>query len=122
MLQRRQYIRLPARLPITYTILPVKVPPVPAVTRNTGGGGVGFFTETKLEPHIVLRICVTFPGYHRSVTFTGEVVWSGKLFLNKKDDAPHEFETGVRFIDVSPDDRAFIIQFARGEAAPEPPS
>jgi len=82
------------------------------LTRNVGGGGVALFTKTRLAPGIIVQVKVKFPNREKPLTFTAEVIWSGPLILEGKDIPPHAFETGVRFLEVSPEDRAFILRYA----------
>ena len=113
--ERRRFVRLPARLHASYQIVSVRRH-LTSLTRDTGGGGIGFFTESSLAPGTVLEVQVQFPNRQRAVEFTAEVVWSGKLLLDSTDDRPRAFETGVRFLDISSEDQAFIMQYSASNA------
>ena len=117
--ERRRFIRLPARLNATYQILNAG-PSQVALTRNTSGGGIGFFTEKLLPAGTVVRLEVKFPERQRSVTFTAEITWSGKLLLAHHDEQPRAFEAGARFLDIAPEDQAFILQYSSAAAPPSP--
>lgn len=119
--ERRRFVRLPAHLSATYTVLGSR-PHRASLTRNAGGGGIGFFTDAKLTKGLVLQVDVKFPTRPRPVTFTAEVVWSGKLILERGGEAPRAFETGVRFLDIAPDDQTFIVQYSVSGLPPASPA
>ena len=110
--ERRRFVRLQSWLTAHYSVVG-KPQPLQAVTRNTSPGGIGFLTKSRLVPGTVLDVSLEFPEQHRTVRFTGEVRWSGPLLLEAGSSSPpHAFETGVRFVTISPDDQAFLMNFA----------
>jgi len=115
--ERRHFIRLPAHLVTHYTVIG-SGPPQASLTRNTSGGGIGFFTESQLAPGTVLEVTVAFPNRQQPLAFTAEVVWSGKLLLARDGEEPRAYETGVRFIEIAPEDQAFIMQYSTSGAPP----
>lgn len=115
--ERRRLVRLPARLIAHYTVVSSEAPRL-SVIRNTSGGGIGFFIERQLAPGTVLQVSVTFPERARPIAFTAEVVWSGKLLLARREDPPRAYETGVRFLEIAPEDQAFIMQYSTSGAPP----
>jgi len=117
--ERRRFVRLPAHLVTHYTVVGGD-PPRASVTRNTSGGGIGFFTDSPLRPSTVLHVTVTFPGRTQPIAFTAEVVWSGKLLLERSDEHPRAYETGVRFLEIAPRDQAFLMQYSTSSAPPKP--
>ena len=116
-------MRLQSWLTASYQVIG-ESKPLESVTRNTSAGGVGFFTKARLAPGIILDITVVFPDERRTVRFTGEVCWSGPLLLEGKTaNPPRAFETGIRFLRISPEDQAFLMNYAPerssdGPAAP----
>ena len=120
--ERRRFVRLDARLEVNYHIIGQAGKDLPSLTRNVGGGGIGFFTESRLAPGTILEVEVEFPTHQRRVRFTGGVIWSGQLLLSSGDKSPRPFETGVRFIDIALEDREFLLHYSRGNVAPTPPS
>ena len=104
---RRQYARLKTKLAMRYAVLGAGKQ-VASMTRDTSGGGLCFFTETKLERGAIMEVVIEYPG--RSVTFTGEVVWSGEVLVKDDGELAPPFQTGVKFVSVTPQDLAFITQ------------
>jgi hypothetical protein len=118
---RRRFIRLPSRLNASYKVIGAE-PNRNLLTRNTGGGGIGFFTESLLPPGTVLRVELKFPSRKKPVAFTAEVIWSGKLLLEKLEvPQPRAYEVGVRFLDIAPEDQEFLMDYS-ARSSDEPPS
>ena len=110
--ERRNFVRLPSRLTATYHIIGVTEDDLAVLTRNIGGGGVAFFTESSLKAGTLLQVEVRFPNRQRPVRFTAEVIWSGELLLGSTDREPRAFETGVRFASISDEDRKFLMRYS----------
>ena len=81
-----------------------------SVTRNASEGGMGLLTEREFEPGTALRIEVRCAN-HRPITCTAEVRWSKPLVLAGQDEGPRAFETGVRFSEITPEDRKSILLY-----------
>ena len=119
---RRQFVRLGLQLNAEYELLGSGAAHS-ALTRNLGGGGVSLFTEQRLASGTMLRVRLTLPGRPRPIAFTGEVIWSGALLLEDRDAPPRAFETGIRFVDITPEDLVLIAtQRGAGSLPPPPPS
>jgi len=120
--ERRKFIRLSTRLHATYQVIGTE-DTLTSLTRNVGGGGLSLFTESRLAPGTVLKMQVTFPQRTAPVHFSAEVIWSGPLLLEGADRRPDVFETGVRFRQITPRDRAVVMQYAAAtrSAAARPP-
>ena len=111
--ERRQFVRLSTQLHASYRVIELlNQPKRLALTRNVGGAGISLFTDVSLAAGTVLEVDVMFPSRRSLIHFTGEVMWSGPLVLEGANDPPRAFETGVRFLDIAPKDRAFIVQYA----------
>ena len=117
--ERRHFVRLPAHLVVRYSVLDAGSPRV-SFTRNTSGGGIGFFTESQLAPGTVLEVTVTFPERQQPIACTAKVVWSGRLLLARSDEEPRAYEAGVRFLRIAPEDQAFLMQYSASRPPPEP--
>ena len=117
--ERRHFFRLPARLVVRYAIANSSASHT-SVTLNTSGGGIGFFTESLLAPGTRLHVTVDFPERKQPVAFTAAVIWSGKLLLDRHDERPRAYETGVRFLEIAPKDQAFLMQYSTSTALPKP--
>ena len=107
--ERRRFVRLPARLRATYQVVNSD-PPRDSLIKNMGGGGIGFFTESRLAPGTVVQVEVQFPERPKPVRFTAQVVWSGELIHESRERLERPYEAGLRFLDVSPEDRQFVMQ------------
>ena len=105
--ERRQYARLKTQLGMRYAVLGAGAP-VASRTHDTSGGGVCFFTGTKFERGAVMQIAIDYPG--RAVTFTGQVVWSGEVLVKDDGEPAPPFQTGVKFVSITPQDLAFVTQ------------
>ena len=110
--ERRKFVRLSSRLNANYEIIG-SGQTRHAMTGNVGGGGASLFTESRLAPGTLLRVEIAADDRPQPVRFTAEVVWSGALLLEDGDARPRAFETGVRFIDISETDRAFLLEAGR---------
>ena len=104
---RRRYGRLSDRLPMHYSVLGTGER-MASETRDTSTGGVCFFTDKQMERGTVMQLVLTFPG--RTLTFTGEVVWSGEVLVKDHGTDCPPFQTGVKFVAITPQDLAFIKQ------------
>src|SRR3990167_1788519 len=113
--ERRKFVRLQSRLKSKCWVLGTEEP-LSSLSRNIGGGGISLFTKRRLAPGTVLGIEVYFPGRLAPVRFTGEVIWSGELITSGAQDSLNTFETGVRFLDITPEERAYILKYAETEA------
>ena len=117
--ERRRFVRLHSWLTASYQVVG-ESRPLKSVTRNTGGGGVGFLTKSRLASGTLLEITLVFPDQGRTIRFTGEVCWSGPLLLQgASPNPPRAFETGVRFRRIVEADRDFLLQYS---SAPNPAS
>ena len=109
--ERRKFVRLQFRLKAKCRVLGTE-DPLSSLSRNIGGGGISLFTKRRLAAGTVLGIEVYFPGRMAPVRFTGEVIWSGELITSGAQDALNTYETGVQFLDITPEDRTYILKYA----------
>ena len=109
--ERRKFLRVGMRLKANCQVLGSEEP-LTSLTRNVGGGGMSVFTKRRLPVGTVLGVEVFFPGRVAPVRFTGEVVWSGELITSGQPGEPEGFETGVRFLDITREDREFLLKYA----------
>ena len=121
MQERRQFIRLPVRLNTRYTIVTTGER-AGSLTKDTSGDGIGLFTEALINPGTVLNIEVKFPDRQQPVTFTGQVIWSGKLIHDNPSKTTHKFEAGLRFLKISPEDQQYVLRFSMLNAPSVSPS
>ena len=109
MRERRQFVRVPSWLDGWYT-LAGSGPPQATLVRNVGGGGCALFTASLLPAGAMLGMTIEIQG--RRVTCTARVMWSGKLLLARRDEHPWAFEAGARFVKITPEDLALLLQAA----------
>ena len=109
MQERRQYVRLDEKLSVNYAVLP-RTGQSDSGTKDIGGGGIRFLADKSLTPGTRLRVNITIPG-EGSIPFTGEVIWSEHYRASATAPQEESFETGVRFIKISPEDRELIKRY-----------
>ncbi len=113
--ERRQFVRIGTRLKASCQVLGSEEP-LGTLTRNIGGGGMSIFTKRRLPTGTILGVEVFFPGRLEPVRCTGEVVWSGELITSGLAGEPEGFETGLRFLDITPEDRALLLKYAEANS------
>ena len=119
---RRRFVRLQSWLTASYEVVGERKP-LESITRNTSAGGVGFLTKSRLAPGTILDVTLVFPDEQRTIRFRGEVCWSGSLlFEGKPPNPPRAFETGIRFLRVSPEDERFLLDYAPKQSNDGPAS
>lgn len=111
MQQRRRFARIFSQLHACYKVVGSDTVHN-SLTSNAGGGGVELFTHVQLSPGSVIEVEVKFPARQRHFRFTAEVTWSSKLLIEGRNGHGRLYTTGVRFIDIAPEDQAFIVQFS----------
>jgi c-di-GMP-binding flagellar brake protein YcgR len=114
--ERRQFIRLDARLNVSYTIAGTKQLGT-SLSRDVSGGGVRFVAEHSLDVGARLEVIVHLPTPDTAIRFVGEVMWT-KL-VTKADAAGFGgTEVGVRFVEITSKDATLIKQYAAFYAPP----
>ncbi len=108
---RRKFVRLHSRIRAAYQSLG-KEDPLETLTKNVSGGGLSVFTKVRQAPGTILGLELHFPGRIAPVRFTAQVVWSGEVIADAPVDPDRAYETGVRFLDIEPEDREFLLKFA----------
>ena len=107
--ERRQLVRLDTRLEISYAVLPSDTPKK-SVTKNVGGGGMCLFTEKELPVGTRLQVAMKLPDREELVHFIAEVVWSEAYEVIGKTQRQRAVESGVRFIEIAPQDREAVMR------------
>ena len=108
--ERRQFVRLDTRLPITYRVV-TSAPPVQAITKGIGGGGICVFLSEPVRPGTRLHVTVKLPDQERPLTFTGEVVWCEQYEVIGKTQRNRSVEAGLKFVQIEPPDQQRIMQY-----------
>ena len=107
--ERRRFVRLDTRLEVEYTVLPTGSPRV-TVSKDISGGGICLFADRVLPVGTKLQIAMRLPGREQPAHFTAEVMWSEQYEVIGRTQQDKAVEVGVRFVDISPQDREAILQ------------
>ncbi|BDG59373.1 flagellar brake protein [Caldinitratiruptor microaerophilus] len=107
--QRRDWVRLDARLPARYArVEPVELdgpqPPPPRKTRTVdiSGGGVALYLAEPLDPGTLVDVFIDLPD--TQVVATAEVV---RIIRSE----PEGYLAGLRFVDIRERDRTAIMRY-----------
>ena len=116
--EQRRFIRIRSRLTVFIKYLDTgKVQR--ALTEDVSARGLCLVTETVLTPGTKLELELKLPDRDARITFTGEVMWSkpigGKPL--KSYELPTA-ETGVKFVNIDPNDEKLLMLYARLNAPP----
>ncbi len=107
--EHRQFVRLDTRLQVSYSLVPSEGSQE-TVTRNISSGGICLFTDSVLSPDTRLQITIHLPNRKQPVQAMGEVVWSEPYEVVSKAGRFPAIESGVRFLNIAPDDFEAIKQ------------
>jgi c-di-GMP-binding flagellar brake protein YcgR len=119
--ERRRFVRLDTRLPVTYRVLPSDETKQ-SVTKDIGGGGVCVFVRDPLTPGTQLRIEIAVPDQERPIAFTGEVAWCEPYEIIGKTQRERSVEAGVRFAQIDPKDQQAIMRYVILSLQPHRPT
>jgi len=108
--ERRRFVRLDTRLPVTYRVLP-SAKAKQSVTKDIGGGGVCVFVSELLTPGTHLQVEIAVPDQERPIAFTGEVVWCEQYEIIGKTQRERSVEAGVKFVQIDPNDQHAIMRY-----------
>ena len=116
-MERRQFIRLDARLNVSYKIAGTQQLGK-SLSKDVSGGGVRFIAEHPLDVGTRLEVIVQMD---LPVRFVGEVMWARPATTSTAAGFGGT-EVGVRFVEIAPKDLALIKQYATFYAPPPPES
>lgn len=108
--ERRRFVRLNARLPVTYLILPSGTRQH-STTKNLGGGGISFYAEKALRSGTHLQMALTLPDREEPAHFTAEVTSSVQYATAGKGGSRRSVEVGVRFLEIAPKDQEAVMEY-----------
>lgn len=116
MKERRQFVRLDARLSVSYRILPSGNQAIQSTTLNVSGGGVCVFLDDVLNPGTFLQVDVKLPERERSISFLGEVMWCERIELHAQSTQPGEPShrsviAGVKCIQITAEDQQELMRY-----------
>ena len=107
--ERRKFTRVSSWLYASY--VEGTGPTFNTLTNNLSEGGLSLFTEKALNAGTVLKIEVRVSD-RKPLHCTAEVIWSEPLTLRGRALPPRAFETGLRFLQVSPEDAKQLMLYA----------
>ncbi len=107
--ERRRFVRLDTRLPLTYKVLP-SAQARQSFTKDIGGGGVCLFVSEPVKSGTQLEVVIKLPDRERSIVFTGEVVWCEPYEIIGKTRRERAIEAGLRFLQIAPQDQEAILR------------
>jgi c-di-GMP-binding flagellar brake protein YcgR len=114
--ERRAFVRLTSKLTATYRLAdPAKNlldETVPSLTKDVSAGGVRLATAIQFPAGTQIAVKVKFPDRAAPVEFMAEVVWSQLAVQNEAADRTRRYDTGMRFLKISPEDQKFVLQHA----------
>lgn len=106
--QRRNFVRINARIPLEYYLvcenLAERIAGHQATTLDISGGGVLIKTDQKLDPGAELEITFGIPG-------KGKVFAIGKVIRCCPDSNQQKFRVGIQFTLIEKKDREKIIRY-----------
>ena len=108
--ERRRFVRLDTRAEVTCTTLTTGAVER-TVTKDIGGGGVCLFTENVLASGTRLQVAMKLPGSEQPINFIAEVMWSEAYEVIGKTERRRAVETGVRFLEIAPNDRDAVMRY-----------
>ena len=119
--ERRKFVRLDTRLPVSYQVMRGPVQQA-SLSSDIGGGGVCLFLSEPLKPGTVLKVDVTLPDQSKRITFTGEVMWCEEYEVIGKAQRERSVEAGVQFVQISPQEQQAIMRHVILSLQPQPPA
>ena len=107
--ERRRFVRLDTRLDASYSVLPSGKMEGSA-TKDVSGRGLCLFTTQVLASGTRLQVSMKLPDRDRPVNFTAEVIWSERYEMIGKTERRQAVETGVRIVEIAPQDQDTLMQ------------
>jgi len=114
---RRQFVRLKTKL-VTFVKRPDTGKVKRVLTKDIGGIGICVVSDERDEPDTPLEVELKLPDSEQPITFKGLVVWSRVVEEPKQSYKPLVVETGIKFAEINPKQRALIMQYAVLNAMP----
>jgi len=115
--ERRQFVRVPSRFTLSYTIVESKKIGK-SLTVDLGSGGVRFVAEHPLAVGALLAVVLRIPDREEPIRFIGKVVWGRPAHHTDPSLPERGTEVGVVFVEIDSKDRAFLLQHAALYAPP----
>lgn len=107
--ERRKFVRLDTRLKVSYTVVPAGQVQE-AKTRNISEGGVCIFTDSEMDSGTQLAMTIHLPDRPTPIQCIAEVMWNEPYEVIGKGLRYRCVESGVRFVEISPEDLEAIKQ------------
>ena len=107
--ERRKFVRIPARLPVEYALLPSGVKQA-TQTRDVSAGGACLVTDAPLPAETQMQVAIQVPD-QEPVNAIAQPVWTATSELVGKSHRQRTIETGVRFAEIAPQDQQRLIEY-----------
>lgn len=119
--ERREFVRLDARVEVSFQMLP-EGEAKRSMTKNISGGGICFFSDEVLQPGTHMRGTVKLPEQQEPLNFTAEVVWSAPYEVIGGKETWRGVEIGVRFINISREDQDALTRYVSSSSTRRAPN
>ncbi len=120
--ERRRYPRLRGA-EVEYTVISKKKLKVISLTENISAVGIRILASERIKIDTVLDLKIYVPRFSQPIHAMGRVVWvKASGFIKRKELRRGHFDIGVKFIEISEDDRSEINKHAMDETTKDPPS
>jgi len=119
--ERRRYPRLQGAA-VEYITLTKKILKETSFTENISAVGIRILASERIKKDTVLHLKIYLPRHSQPIQATGRVVWvNASGFLKRKELRRKHYDVGVKFIEISEEDRSEIYKHAVDETTEDPP-
>ena len=80
-------------------------------TGNIGGGGICITTVDCITRSTIIELEIKIPGYGSSINALARVMYSRKRRMDSN------FDTGIRFTDISDEERKYVVDYTNSKIA-----
>ncbi len=109
--EKRKFIRLELPIEVKYRISIDPVVENKSLSKDISAGGLRMILKEKLPPGLLLEIKINIPDDERLISTSGEIVWQDEIVIDRE----VKYETGIRFVNISTEDREKISRYIRKE-------
>lgn len=112
--ERRQFPRINARLPLQFKDIQRPIETYSgSLTRDISAGGVRFLSNEFLSIFTRLLIEASIPSFSRPVKAISKVAWIRKI------PSGNQYDVGVKFMDMTEEDKKHLASFIAKSPAPK---
>ncbi len=106
MQDKRKHVRLVVNTAVVYVALGADASPRPALSRNISCGGLHLCLERQISVQDPIKLEIYLPAEEKPIKAVAQVAWQ-----DKEADAGGGYNTGVKFTDISGEDRVRIARY-----------